>query len=143
MAEKRKRRRSVDRLIASLIAKLPSPGEEWSGDKQREWLRTMEMALNMVYGNQTAMAERDAYAAVKEQIKEAVGSAIPMPSPHAFIIDGDGIARYGVTRGRIMPKDVLGTIIDLRGEQGDLSAITWADGSRGVTGLHLDISTAA
>jgi hypothetical protein len=36
---------------------------------------------------------------------------------------------------------VVGPIYDLRGELGDLGGILWADGSRGVAGLHLEIST--
>ena len=41
---------------------------------------------------------------------------------------------------RIMPGHVNSAIFDMRGESGDPGAIVWADGSRGVRGLRLDIS---
>jgi hypothetical protein len=62
----------------------------------------------------------------------------PRPQ-HECYIDHDGMARRhdGV---RIMPGDVIGALFDMRGETGDPGAIVWADGSRGVRGLQLNIA---
>jgi hypothetical protein len=39
----------LDPLIQGLLARLPSPGEEWSSDKRKKWLLTFEANLEMIY----------------------------------------------------------------------------------------------
>jgi len=59
---------------------------------------------------------------------------------HPFIIDREGYARNGRTNARVKASDVTDGIFDQRGEDGDLSAIIWADNRRGIDGLDLAIS---
>ena len=69
-------------------------------------------------------------------------ATVPAPQPrpaHDFYIDLEGIARRH-DGGRIMPGHVTSALFDMRGESGDPGAIIWADDSRGVRGLRLDIS---
>ena len=71
-------------------------------------------------------------------------ATVPAPQPrpaHDFYIDHDGIARRH-DGARIMPGHVTSALFDMRGESGDPGAIVWADDSRGVRGLRLDISAA-
>ena len=70
-------------------------------------------------------------------------ATVPAPQPrpaHDFYIDHDGIARRTADAARIMPGHVTSALVDMRGESGDPGAIVWADDSRGVRGLRLDIS---
>ena len=70
-------------------------------------------------------------------------ATVPVPPPrppHDFYIDGEGFARRSAGHDRIMPGHVTSAIFDMRGESGDPGAIVWADDSRGVRGLRLDIS---
>lgn len=121
-------------LIAAMIAMLPPEGQSWTTDQQNSWLRMMATAFEAVYGGGrvTPMAVRE--STMREPAK-------PKPPRHAFFIDFDGVAKNGKGE-RILPKDVAGTIFDLRGIDGDMKTIVWADDSRGLNGHDLTISAA-
>lgn len=141
-----------DPLIAALIAKLPKANTAWPVDQQVAWLRMTAMAFGVVYGGK-AVDEIPAFSprATDLAITEAtISGALLQPttidpknnkSLPAFFIDAQGIAQ-NANGERINPKDVGGNVIvDLRGEAGDLGAIQWADGSTGVRGHQLEITT--
>ena len=76
------------------------------------------------------------------------GGATPKPAPpvkkpdpiYPFIIDQDNVVRNGRTKKPILPTDVMGqTIHDLRGMDGDLKTIVWADGATGLNGADCNI----
>lgn len=151
-----------DSLIAALIEKLPPPGTRWPLVERKAWLEMMSTAFVVLYGGpaggemaQTAPARSRAPASKrKAAAKPKARAAAPKPAPVTkpqptslaplepdFYIDKDGFARAagGV---RILPGDVGDVLVDLRGEKGDLGAITWADDSQGTKGYQLDIQAA-
>jgi hypothetical protein len=134
-----------DPLIAALIEKLPKDAKEWAVDKQIAWLRLMAMAFGTIYGGDAAAQIFDGKAAAP-----APSTPAPEPEPAEpfkpsepfmdFHIDEEGYARRTKDGSRVMPADVTDTIIDLRGEHGDLGGIIWADDSTGVLGADLNIA---
>lgn len=114
-----------DPLLSALIAKLPPQGEEWPVDQQLAWLNLMALSFGAIYGGN---------AAARLGI---TGASLPGPAlvpkrkpAHPFIIDKDGIAKRG-NGERVMPTDVDDILVDIRGPDGDLGSIIWADGSKG------------
>ena len=64
----------------------------------------------------------------------------PKPAPsYPFIIDHDNLAKNGRTKKPILPSEVTDALYDLRGMDGDMKTITWADGSTGLNGADLSI----
>lgn len=147
----------LDELVAAVVRKLPAPGAGFPAENREAWLKMMAMAFDVAYGpadNVIPFPRRQDIAGGLPYNEEfSLGKPVatllveaPKPAQAAkplprFIIDVDGVAKLG-TGEPIVPADVMGEIYDLRGEMGDLSSIVWADGSRGVRGLHLNISTA-
>jgi len=98
-------------------------------------------AMNAVMGNVGLQTRVVRVIGADGRMHDATVPVPPPRSPHDFYIDADGFARRGSPDGeRIMPGHVTGAIYDMRGESGDPGAIIWADGSRGVRGLQIDIS---
>ena len=151
-----------DPVLAALIAKLPPGGSDWPLDRRTAWLKMMWMAFDVVYaGAGDAPIEMPAFLGGGRAKNGAQNPGLrnaqevddapvitqsdrpfqPMGG-HAFYVDRAGRAcRAG--GGPIMPTELGGaTLYDMRGEAGDLGAITWADGSTGVRGLQLAISAA-
>lgn len=122
-----------DPLLAALIKKLPAPGADWPVDRQLAWLRLMAMAMGAVYGGDAAV----------QFIKEQPAQPPKLTTiEHAFYIDKNGYARKAGGK-RVLPTDVKNEIVDLRGIDGDVTAITWADDTTGVARAgHFLISAA-
>lgn len=126
-----------DPLLAALIKKLPTPGNEWPVDQQLAWLNLMAMALGAVYGG-------DAAAKLgKAEVKPVFMPVQPKPKAPkgGFYIDDTGMVRNAAGK-RVLPKDVTSEIYDTRGEAGDLRSIVWADNSTGLNGADLTITSA-
>ncbi len=145
-----------DPLLSALVDKLPPAGTTWSPADRQAWLTMAANAFDVVYGAARALpspaSAPRAGAAPKRPArrKPARKPARSRPKPPkplgptgpSFFIDRQGFARK---RGgeRIMPAEVLDHIVDLRGEKGDLGAITWADDTAGIPrGLQLDVTIA-
>ena len=112
-----------DPLIAAMIAKLPEAGP-WPVEAQKAWLDLMAMTFGLVYGGSVA------------PFKPVVQK--PLAPQYAFYIDADGKAKNKSGKP-ITAKDVKGELFDLRGQDGDVKAIEWADGSTGLNGADLTI----
>ena len=66
----------------------------------------------------------------------------PKPAPvYPFIVDTDNIAKNGKTKQPVTPEQVGGeTLYDLRGMDGDMKTIQWADGSAGIINFNGNIA---
>lgn len=134
-----------DSLIAALMEKLPAPGTPWPAVERQAWLDMMAIAFITLYGaagvaKPNSSVSPKAPARLKRSASRRPAPPKPLKGPGpAFYIDREGFARR--TGGdRIMPGQIAGMLVDQRGEHGDLGAIVWADGSRGIPkGLQLDI----
>lgn len=128
-------RRKTDPLLSALISKLP-PAGPWPADQQKRWLDMMGVAFTVVYGGPVGGGMSASFAPVSDKT-----ATQPKPS-YPFVIDADGYARRGPNGKRIKPSDVTGPIFDMRGEDGDMRTITWADESKGLNGADLTIVAA-
>lgn len=128
----------TDPLLAALIAKLPKAGEEWPVDNQIAWLRMMAMAFGSVYGGDAA-SRMVAPGLIKEPGLPVYPPFKLVPPKYQFYIDEQGVARKANGKP-ITAKEVSGTLYDLRGIDGDVKTIQWADGSTGLNGADLTIS---
>jgi len=139
-----------DPLLSALVDKLPPAGVSWPAADREAWLKMASNAFDVVYGAAAARTlgapsrpapKRPARKATKKASRRKPARPKPLgPTGPAFFIDRQGFARK---RGgeRIMPAEVLDHIVDLRGESGDLGAITWSDDSAGIPrGLQLDVT---
>jgi hypothetical protein len=129
-------------LIQALIAELPDAGTEWPVEKQIGWINMMTMAFGIVYGGDAAqqMTAQD----VKQAASPAKFGAVKKPkaASYEFIIDEGGYVRNGKTSEQLSPTDVAGkTVYDMRGMDGDMSSLIWADGSKGLNGADINISS--
>jgi hypothetical protein len=142
----------LDELLAALVRKLPETGKPFPGEARDAWLKMAAMAFEVAYGPTDQVltfpprssgphSEQPAIGKPADVALEPAKPAPAKPPLPRFLIDTDGTARLN-SGERILPSEIIGPIYDLRGELGDLGSILWADGSRGVLGLHLDISTA-
>ena len=98
------------------------------------------MAFGVVYGGDVAGSLDDA------PVKQAPARAAPPPPKpkpsFPFIIDEQGYVRIGRgDRKRVKPDEITDTIYDLRGMDGDLRSIIWADDSTGLNGRDLNIAS--
>lgn len=123
-----------DPLIAAMIAKLPETGD-WPVDRQLSWLNLMAMAFGTVYGG-------DAAARLTAPHVSPLPAATPFhPKPktaYQFYIDESGKVR-NQKGAQIKAIEVKGDLYDLRGQDGDVKTIQWADGSTGLNGADLTI----
>jgi hypothetical protein len=124
-----------DPLIAAMIAKLPD-GEEWPVDRQLAWLHLMAMAFGTVYGGDAA-----AHFGAKPPAPQAFKPVVKAKPQFQFYIDEQGRARKQ-DGTPIKASDVKGDIVDLRGMDGDVKTIRWADGTTGLNGADLTIVAA-
>lgn len=145
----------LDPLLAALVAMLPARGSLWPLDKRAAWLQLVSKAFELNYdsgGEPVVLPEFLAAGTVDSASSQLVKTASqidsappapfvkPPPARPTFYVDLQGFARRGANDERIMPGHINDTLFDLRGEAGDLGAITWSDDSRGVRGLQLEIS---
>lgn len=139
------RPKSSDPLLAALIAKLPPTNTEWPVDKQMAWLNNMAMAFGLVYGGNACERLKGDTAEQPKAAQPAPPAAPPAPAPpkkptYPFIIDTDGFARRGTgDKARVTPDQITDMIFDLRGLDGDMKTIVWADDSTGLNGRDLTI----
>lgn len=133
-----------DPLLAALIAKLPPETEDWPVDRQLAWLRMMAIGFGAVYGGDAAKLFDG------PNVPEAAPSTAVLGKPAKakatlpdYYIDPDGYAMAN-TGARIMPANIgrEDVMVDMRGPDGDMREIIWADDSKGVTGLSLPIMAA-
>lgn len=124
-----------DPLIAAMIAKLPEGGE-WPVERQLAWLHLMAMAFGTVYGGDAA-----AHLGSKQPAPQTFKPIVVNQPQFPFYIDMDGQARNRVGKP-INAKDVQGDLVDLRGQDGDMKTIRWADGTTGLNGADLTIIAA-
>lgn len=141
---------SSDPLLSALVAKLPASDAEWPVERQLAWLNLMAMAFGVTYGGDAAarigIKSSSAEGKVAEHMERLpttvlipVSAPKPKPVMHKFIIDMDG--NVCTAKGKpVLPGEVNDVICDLRGPDGDIRAIAWADGSTGVQGWDLTIT---
>jgi hypothetical protein len=120
-----------------MIAKLPEGGE-WPVDQQVGWLNLMAMAFGTVYGGDAASRLSQGRSTPQAPIRAVAAPAHKPGGNYSFMIDEEGFARTA-GRKRINVTDVTGEIVDLRGMDGDMKSIIWADGSTGLNGADLTI----
>ena len=133
-------------LLAALIAELPAKGEAFPSDRQRAWLELMAMALAATYGGEVVRLGAGAVASpAAEEPKSPASKFKAAPAKagpaHPFVIDEQGYAKNKAGK-RILPAEVTSEIHDLRGMDGDMKTIIWADGSTGLNGRDLTITAA-
>jgi hypothetical protein len=134
-----------DRLLAALIAKLPTQTEQWPRADRIAWLRMMAIAFDVVYGpcGGVRIAPEASESACGRDADEAA-SIRPAPAeegdasetaPQRFYVDHDGFAmgsRGDGGGGRPLAMEDLpagATLWDERAgiECGDVAAILWRD----------------
>jgi hypothetical protein len=142
-----------DPLIAAMIAKLPD-GDEWPVDRQLAWLHLMAMAFGTVYGGDAAarlvqVPSTPTATPVPDRYHEALRlfdkwieppptTPVEAKPQWKFYVDEEGNARN--KHGQLInAKDVTSELVDLRGQDGDVRSIRWADGSTGLNGADLTI----
>lgn len=136
-----------DRLLAALIAKLPTEPGEWPRAERIAWLRMIAMAFDVVYGPCGGVrimheADEPAHADAIDQAAIAPHSPLPDSEPFEpgegalrFYVDHDGFAMGSFDNGsgeRPIAMDDLpagATLWDERTgiECGDAAAILWRD----------------
>lgn len=132
---------------------LPPAGSEWPAAERTAWLGMMNTAFTLAYGAaeempmapvaRPAAAKRSRPAPARSAPRRPRAEAKPRPPGPEFFIDKEHYARRA-GGDRINHGEVLGLLVDLRGESGDLGKITWADGTVGISrGVQLDITTTA
>lgn len=129
-----------DPLIAAMIAKLPDG--EWPVDRQLAWLQLMAMAFGTVYGGDVAARLKN-WIAVTPQTFKPIGLPLSInpPPQFPFYIDEQGNARKQ-DGSPVKASEVKGDLVDLRGQDGDMKTIRWADGTTGLNGADLTIIAA-
>src|SRR3990167_2323884 len=121
-------RKKSDPLLSALISRLPPSGTEWPVENQTAWLRLMAVAFGLLYGG-----DAESQLGARETIQNPPVRVKPFRSiEYSFYIDNNGYARK--TGGqRIVPDEVKDTLHDLRGIDGDVADIIWADDSKGLS----------
>jgi hypothetical protein len=130
--------------MEALIGELPEPGTDWPVEKQIAWLDLMGRAFGIVYGGDAAQQMTAQAQDVKPVASQAKFGAVKKskPASYEFIIDEGGYVRNGKTSEQLSPSDVAGkTVYDMRGMDGDMSSLIWADGSKGLNGADINISS--
>ncbi len=144
----RPKKQIYDPLIQAMIDRLPKPGDEFPRVERERWLALMKANMDLVYG-QTGeeQATLDLYQKVFPNGHEGID---PMAGAVNFIektttkkfkpnllpdfyVGEDGFC-YSKGGDRIMPEDVKDRLVDLRGPDGDIDVIKWADDSTGLKG---------
>jgi hypothetical protein len=130
-----------DRLLAALIAKLPTEIMQWPRADRVVWLQMMAMAFNVVYGpcggirvgpGDESARDGDESARVPHQVSaghHVTAQAAPRNAPQRFYVDRDGfamadgkpIAIEDLPAGTVLWDERVGI------ECGDAGAILWRD----------------
>jgi hypothetical protein len=128
-------KRKPDRLLAALIARLPTQVTHWPHADRIAWLQMMATAFDVVYGpcGRVQVVPADARDDQADQTATAPhhgasGAALPN-TPRRFYVDRDGFA---MGDGRPIAMDDLPTGATLWDERagvecGDVGAILWRD----------------
>lgn len=136
------RPKKKDPLLQALIERLPEADTDWPVDKQMAWLNLMAMAFGTVYGGNATeqlAAKPPTVTAILPQKFGAVKKKAAASFP--FMIDEGG---YVMKSGgqRVNPADVSGQVLyDMRGMDGDLGKIIWADDTVGLNGADVMINS--
>jgi len=133
-------------LMEALIGELPEPGTDWPVEKQIAWLDLMSRAFGIVYGGDAAQQ----MSAKPEQVPAPTASSAKFVAPkkakqtsYDFIVEEGGYVLNGKTKERLSPEDVKGkTVYDMRGIDGDIAKIIWADDSVGINGADFTLTPA-
>lgn len=133
----------LDPLLAALIAKLPPQGSQWSDAQQLAWLNLMALAFGSVYGGEVTklVGPSAPQAAGVTPTVAPAKPATPKKPNYPFYIDETGYARSSKGK-RVTASEVTDVLYDLRGIDGDVNAIIWADDSIGLNGSDLTIAVA-
>jgi hypothetical protein len=135
-------------VINALIEELPAPGAPWPAAERKAWLELMATAFTLAYGKSEGHAMRQSVA--DGGASQPVRARKPRPpkpvkitaAAAGFHVDRDGFARDH-KGDRILPDDVAGPLVDLRGEHGNLSQIRWADDTFGIPrGMNINVTIA-
>lgn len=130
--------------MEALIGELPEPGTDWPVEKQIAWLDLMGRAFGIVYGGDAAqqLSAKPESHADGPASAPAKFAAVKKPKPtYDLIIDDGGYVRNSKTSEQLSPADVAGkTLYDMRGIDGDMKSIIWADGSKGLNGANITVS---
>lgn len=132
--------------MEALIGELPEPGTDWLVEKQVAWLDLMGRAFGIVYGGDAArqFAAKPEYPVATTAVQPAKFGVVKKPkqADYEFIIDEGGYVRNSKTKEQLSPSTVAGkTVYDMRGIDGDPKTIIWADGSKGLNGADINISS--
>jgi hypothetical protein len=151
----------VNPMIAAVLKEIPGAGS--SRAQRITWLRMIAMAMDTVYGADSAALDIPDFLGAApqplvaladspnaQQSAPGLAPAAPAPQkpqlvrvvePPRFFIDHAGAARHAPSMEPINPEQIGDEpLFDDRGEFGELGSIVWADGRRGVLGLRLNIS---
>jgi len=134
-----------DRLLAALIARLPTGTEPWPRAERIAWLRMMALAFDVIHGpcggvrivpaeaGESISAGQSDHPATAPH--PAPAAAAPLAMPQRFYVDRDGFAMAAFDSGSggrpIAMEDLPAgaTLWDERAgiECGDAAAILWRD----------------
>lgn len=141
----RPKKQIFDPLIQAMIDRLPKPGDAFPRVDRDRWLALMKANMDLVYGS---TGDEVVYRQVepklgKSEILEIVADDPKLPpkmfKPNKvpdFYVDHDNHC-YKKGGKRLMPEDIKGKdarLVDLRGPDGNIDIIIWADDSTGLKG---------
>lgn len=149
----RPKKQIFDPLIQAMIDRLPKPGDAFPRVERERWLALMKANMDLVYGStgdEPTMAdllERHGGANFAERTvtrlpRHGDGDTTPVAKPFKpnkvpdFYVDETGVC-LNKKGDRIMPEDIKGKdarLVDLRGPDGNIDIIVWADDSTGLQG---------
>lgn len=146
LSDRKAKSGAEDPLLSALVDKLPTAGTSWPAADRQAWLTMMNNAFDVVYGGAGGGSMRSAAPQRPRPAPKKKPAAARRPTPAKvlragpqFFIDRQNVARRA-GGDRIMPAEVMGILVDKRGQNGDLGTITWADDSCGIPkGVQLDI----
>lgn len=118
-----------DGLILAVLEKIPNTGAAWPKAKRKVWMGLIEQAFELAFSE-----GGEAVAATEEPKPKA-----DPRSAYRFYIDEDGVVR-NVNGDPVSASQVDDTIYDVRGIDGDVGSIMWADGKRGLNGADVMIT---
>jgi hypothetical protein len=132
-------------VVSALIETLPAPGSPFGAAERQAWLGMMETAFTLAYGPIEGKAmPKTANAPVpvpKAKVARKPRAPKPLgPTGPRFYVDTDNCAKRAGGEP-VSPHEVVDELVDLRGMNGDLATITWADGMVGIPkGLQLNVT---
>jgi hypothetical protein len=147
MVMPRPKKQIYDPLIQAMIDRLPKPGDEFPRVERERWLALMKANMDLVYGQTGDMPPIVQGNMIADDMKPSFvnkyvkghfhgGPTPPKFKPNKtpdFYVGEDGLC-YNKAGDRIMPEDVKDRLVDLRGPDGNIDVIKWADDSTGLKG---------